>query len=108
MANHEETPDRLAVRFGLWSQAIRAGAVVLGILAATVPLKVLADAVQPFAGEITIVDVSLVVRISAAASLALNGFQFLKGGGQRRELKRLRARERELERRIEELGRGSP
>ena len=67
------------------------------IVASAPPLLIIRGMVEPLAGKTTVVDVSIVLKVSAAASLALNGFQWLKGSSRKRELKRARDRVTQLE-----------
>jgi hypothetical protein len=71
---------------------IRAASIVLGIAASALPIYALKGLVEPLAGKSTIVDVDVVVSVSLAASLVVNGFQYLKGRSQRSELERVRDR----------------
>jgi type IV secretory pathway TrbD component len=67
------------------------------ILALYLPISALQGIVEPLAGKTTKVDVNVVVSIAVALSLALNGFQYLKGRSRRNELKRQRDRIKTLE-----------
>jgi hypothetical protein len=74
------------------------GLVAVAVIAVSYfPLSAIPDIVEPFAGETTRVDVNLVVSIAIVLSLALNGFQFIKGRSRRNELKRQRTRLEALE-----------
>lgn len=67
------------------------------ILAAAIPVLAMQGLVEPLAGRKTSVNVDVVVSITVAISLMVNGFQFVKGRSQSNELKRLRSRLAELE-----------
>lgn len=92
MAKADEPLHRDEMRYILYRQAIKYFFTVLGIIALVLPLQVIADAIEPFAGRATLVNANVVVSVSLSASLALNGFQYLKGRQQRAELSRLRRR----------------
>ncbi len=62
----------------------------VALAASTLPINALHGIVGPLAGETTIVDFNFVVSITLAASLLLNGFQYLKGRSQRSGLERQR------------------
>jgi hypothetical protein len=70
---------------------------VAGLAVLYFPLSAIPEIVEPFAGRTTKVDVNLVVSITIALSLVLNGLQFVKGRSRRAELKRQRERLEELE-----------
>lgn len=79
-------------RFELYLRAMTGVFWLLGILASAVPLSVLRDTVEPFAGRATVVDANIALTATASASVVLNGFQFVKVRQQRRELERVRDR----------------
>ncbi|HSH59862.1 MAG TPA: hypothetical protein VK988_09535 [Acidimicrobiales bacterium] len=91
------------VRFRLASEAITWVFRILTILASAVPLTVLRDIVEPFAGRTTVVQATIGISLTVALSLVVNGAQYLKGRQQRRELQRARLRTERLEQRIREL-----
>src|SRR5215213_1828638 len=72
--------------------AVQALGIVLSIAASALPILALRGLVEPLAGKETIVDVNLVVSVTLAISVVLNGLQYLKGRSQRGELQRQRAR----------------
>lgn len=73
---------------------------IVGLLAAAVPLLVVKNTIEPFAGKTTHVDVNVAIAITVGLSLALNGVQWIKGLGRKDETKKLRTRIEELEERL--------
>jgi len=71
------------------------GIIAIGV--ATFPIKALADLIEPFAGEQTVVHVNVVAGISLGMSVVLNFGLFVKGHFRRKTIKRQRDRLNELE-----------
>jgi hypothetical protein len=84
----------------VWTIVAYGIVVALSIAACALPLLALQSVVEPLAGKTTKVEANIVVSVSLAFSIGINGLQWVKGRGQRSEIKRLRHRERELENRI--------
>jgi hypothetical protein len=87
----------LAFRFDVARRSIQGLTIVLAILASALPLSIVADAVEPFAGEKTEVNVNLALTIAISVSVVVNGLQWLKSRSHRSEIRRLRQRIKTLE-----------
>jgi cobalamin biosynthesis protein CobD/CbiB len=73
---------------------------VLVVLASALPLYMLKEAVEPFAGKETVVNANVVVSVTFALSVMVNIAQYVKGASRKRRLKESRQRADELERRL--------
>lgn len=89
--------ERLRLRYRLATIVVVAVCVILVVLASTFPLQVLRDAVKPFAGKKTEIDLNLVVGITAGISITTNILQFIKGMFRRREIRSQRQTITDLE-----------
>jgi hypothetical protein len=86
------SPDPGTLRFFFWRQIITPVSWVLGILATALPLSVVKEMVEPFAGEATFVDANFGLTVTISVSLAANTVLAIKIRRQRAEIQRLRRR----------------
>lgn len=70
------------------------------IAVASVPVWAFQSVIEPLAGNTTIVQANIVVSVSLALSVTINGFQYLKARSDHSTIKHLRSRVADLEQKV--------
>lgn len=87
----------MEIRFRLYRTIVFAVSCILVTLSTALPLLVLRDAVEPFAGRTTKVEANIAVALTVTGSLTVTGLVAAKGQQRKRSLVRLRDRLEETE-----------
>jgi hypothetical protein len=87
-------------KYDLFDRGISCCTIVVAILACSLPVWVFMSGLRPLAGRTTRVSFSVVLSLTVAVSIVMNIAQFAHGAGRRREIKRLRRRQTDFERRL--------